>query len=84
MELKLTTARALKYEEKTGLDIMLKLEEISKLGTIKVKDVLELFEAMGENYTVEVFDAWEIPFVEKATAIINAVVIYAQGSIEGK
>ncbi len=84
MELKLTTKRALEYERRTGVDIIEKLEEISKSGTVKIKDIVDLFLAMGDNYTVEMFEQWNKPFVEKATDIINAVLIYAQGSVEGK
>lgn len=84
MELKLTTKRALAYEQKTGVDIITKLESIAKEGSIKIKDVVELFEAMGENYTVEMFDQWDKPFVEKANDIVNAILIYAQGTTAGK
>lgn len=84
MELKLTTKRALEYEQKTGVDIITKLESIAKEGSIKIKDVVELFEAMGENYTVEMFDQWDKPFVEKANDIVNAILIYAQGTTAGK
>lgn len=84
MELKLTTKRALEYERRTGVDIIEKLEEISKTGSVKIKDVVDLFLAMGDNYTVEMFDQWDKPFVEKATDVINAVLEYAQGSVEGK
>ena len=84
MELKLTTKRALEFERKTGTDVIEKLEAISKTGTVKIKDVVDLFIAMGENYTVEMFDQWDIPFVEKATEIVNAVLVYAQGAVEGK
>lgn len=84
MELKLTTKRALEYEKKTGVDVIEKLEEISKTGSIKIKDVVELFEAMGDNYTVEVFEAWDEPFVDKATKIVNAVLEYTQGNASGK
>lgn len=84
MELKLTTKRALEFERRTGVDIIEKLEEISKSGSVKIKDVVDLFLAMGENYTVEMFDQWDKPFVEKATDIVNAVLIYAQGTVEGK
>ena len=84
MELKLTTKRALAYEQKTGIDIITKLESIAKEGSIKIKDVVELFEAMGENYTVEMFDQWDKPFVEKANDIVNAILVYAQGTTAGK
>jgi hypothetical protein len=84
MELKLTTKRALAYEQKTGVDVITKLESIAKEGSIKIKDVVDLFEAMGENYTVEMFDQWDKPFVEKANDIVNAILIYAQGTTAGK
>jgi len=84
MELKLTTKRALEYEKRTGVDVIEKLETISKSGSVKIKDVVDLFLAMGENYTVEMFDQWDKPFVEKATDIVNAVLEYAQGTKEGK
>jgi len=84
MELKLTTKRALEFEKRTGVDIIEKLETISKTGSVKIKDVVDLFLAMGENYTVEMFDQWDKPFVEKATDIVNAVLEYAQGTKEGK
>ncbi len=84
MELKLTTKRALAYEQKTGIDIITKLESIAKEGSIKIKDVVDLFEAMGENYTVEMFDQWDKPFVEKSNDIVNAILIYAQGTTAGK
>lgn len=84
MELKLTTKRALEYERRTGVDIIEKLEEISKSGSVKIKDVVDLFLAMGDNYTVEMFDQWDKPFVEKATDVVNAVLVYAQGTAEGK
>lgn len=84
MELKLNTKRALEYERKTGQDIIEKLESISKEGTVKIKDVVELYLTMGENYTVEMFDQWDKPFVEKAQDIINAILEYAQGKNAGK
>jgi len=84
MELKLTTKRALEFEKRTGVDVIEKLETISKTGSVKIKDVVDLFLAMGENYTVEMFDQWDKPFVEKATDIVNAVLEYAQGTKEGK
>lgn len=82
MELKLTTKRALEFEKRTGVDVIEKLETISKSGSVKIKDVVDLFIAMGDNYTVEMFDQWDKPFVEKATDIVNAVLIYAQGTVE--
>lgn len=84
MELKLTTKRALEYERRTGVDIIEKLKEISESGSVKIKDIVDLFLAMGDNYTVEMFEQWDKPFVEKATDIVNAVLVYAQGNVEGK
>lgn len=79
MELKITTARALEYEARTGVDIVEKMKEIGETGVIKVKDTVELFKACGENYTVEMFDAWDVSFAEKAKMIVEAVKIYLQG-----
>ncbi len=76
MELKLTTKRALEFEEKTGKDLIVFVQEIGETGKITVKDMLSLFEAMGENYTIEVFDAWDADFMTKSTAIMNAVKAY--------
>lgn len=84
MELKLTTKRALEYEKRTGTDIIEKLSDIAQTGIVKITDVMELFYAMGENYTVEVFDTWNLPFVEKAAKIMEAVTFYTQGNVEGK
>lgn len=84
MELKLTTKRALEYEERTGVDIIEKLREISESGKVKIRDIVDLFLAMGDNYTVEMFEQWDKPLVEKATDIINAVIVYAQGNVKGK
>ena len=80
MELKLTTLRALKFEEETGKDIVSTVKEIGETGEIKVKDIVALFKAMGENYTVEVFDAWDVPFVKKAEAVVKAAAEYIGGS----
>ena len=79
MELKITTARALAYEESTGSDIVEKMKEIGETGVIKVRDTVELFKACGDNYTVEMFDAWDAPFTEKAKKIVEAVKKYLQG-----
>lgn len=76
MELKLTTKRALEFEEKTGKDLLAFVQEIGETGKITVKDMLSLFEAMGENYTIEVFDAWDADFTTKSKAIMNAVKAY--------
>lgn len=80
MELKLTTVRALKYEEETGKDILVKLKDIADSGAITVRDAVQLFKAMGENYTPEVFDAWDAPFADKVLAMIKEVERYSAGS----
>ena len=84
MELKLTTKRALEYEERTGNDIVTKLQEIGNTGAVKIKDVVDLFAAMGDSYTVDVFDAWDATFVDKATAIFNEVKRFVNGANEKK
>jgi len=84
MELKLTTKRALEFEAKTGKDVLDTVMEIADSGKVRVKDVVNLFEAMGENYTVEVFEAWDLPFVKKAEKILEAVAKYTQGNVEKK
>ncbi len=84
MELKLTTKRALEFEAKTGKDVLDTVMEMADSGKVRVKDVVNLFEAMGENYTVEVFEAWDLPFVEKAEKILEAVAKYTQGNAEKK
>ena len=82
MELKLTTKRALEYEESTGKDLLEFLSEVAKTERIKIKDVVEIFATMGENYTVEMFDAWDLSFSKKLVEIMNAVKEYAQGKNE--
>jgi len=79
MELKLTTVRALKYEEKTGNDILEFMKKVADTGLIKIKDVLELFMACGEGYNETTFDAWDASFSEKAVAVMEAVKVYIQG-----
>lgn len=76
MELKVTTMRALEFEEKTGQDIIEVMKEIGETSEIKVRTVVALFEACGENYTVEKFDEWDASFTEKSTAILTAVADY--------
>ncbi len=84
MKLVLTTKNALKYEATHGVDIIEKLQEISEEGSVKIKDTVDLFLARGDNLTIDDFEAWDATFVEKAEAIINAVLVYAQGETEGK
>lgn len=84
MELKLTTKRAMAYEAKTGNDIISKMQEISDTGRVTIKDAFQLFEAMGDNNTVEVFDAWDASFVDKTTAIFNEVKRFIGGDTEKK
>ena len=79
MELKLTTARALKFEKNTGKGIIEFLKEVSDTGTISLTETVELFAALGDNYTVEVFDAWDIPYAEKLEKMFAAVTEYVQG-----
>ena len=80
MELKLTTKRALEYQAKTGQDIIAFLQEVSKTNTFTIQEMVDLFSAMGDGYTVEVFDAWDAPFEEKAKELILAVQRYVQGN----
>ena len=80
MELKLTTKRALEFEARTGQDLIEFVKAVGETGRITVKAILDLFEACGEGYTVEVFDAWEASFTEKAEAIMNAVKEYIGGN----
>lgn len=73
MELKLTTKRALEFEERTGKDVITFLQEVAKTKKVSIRDIVELFVACGENYTYEMFDQWDGTFVEKSAAIIKAV-----------
>lgn len=66
-------ARALQYEERTGNDLLKFLEEVGKTNVIGLKDLIDLFQALGEGYDVETFDAWDVPFPEKAEKIMLAV-----------
>lgn len=79
MDLKLTTVRALQYEERTGKDIIVFMQQVAETGTIKVRDIVELFMACGENYNETTFDAWDASFTYKATQVIEAVKVYIQG-----
>ena len=79
MELKLTTLRALKFEEETGKDIVETVREIGETDKITVKDVVSLFKAMGDGYTVEKFDEWGASFSEKAKAVITEAARYISG-----
>ena len=65
MELKLTTERALAYEDRTGKDLIEFIKQVGETDTISIRDTVELFIAMGENYTVKTFDEWEIPYAKK-------------------
>lgn len=76
MELKLTTKRILEFEERTGKDVLDLLQNIAKTNRVSVKDMVELFIACGEGYTLEMFEAWEASFMEKSEAILNAVAKY--------
>lgn len=79
MELKLTTPRALEYEKRTGKDIIEFLKTISQTNSIRVQDVVDLFIAMGDGYTVKEFDEWDASFNEKIIAIIGAIKEYTEG-----
>lgn len=79
MELKLTTARAIEYEERTGKDLLAFLEEVTRTNCIGVRDTIEIFKSMGEGYNAATFDAWDLPFVDKLKAIMNAVKEYTKG-----
>lgn len=79
MKLKLNTVRALQYEERTGKDILVFLEGVAKTNEIKIRDIVDLFMAMGDGYTVEDFDKWDKPYIDKVNAILEAVKEYAQG-----
>lgn len=80
MKLKLTTLRALQFEKRTGKDIVKVLKKISDTGEVSVVEIVELFSALGDDYTPEKFDEWEASFTEKAEAIIQAVAVYLNGS----
>ena len=79
MELKLTAKRAMEFEERTGVDLLLYLKEVAATGEISMKMMVELFKSMGDGYTVDDFDNWQAPYTEKATAIMNAVKEFTEG-----
>lgn len=79
MELKINTKRALEFEEKTGKDLLLTLQEVAKEKSVALKTVLALFEACGEGYDAQKFDEWEVPLVDKVKAIVAAVKVYITG-----
>lgn len=79
MNLKLTTKRAIEFEKRTGKDLLKALEEIAQSGKISLNDIVELFIALGDNYTIEMFDAWEASLVDKLNAIVMAIKEYTQG-----
>lgn len=73
MELKVTTERALDFEARTGKDMLNVLHNIEKTNEVKIREIVDLFIACGENYTVAMFDAWDKPFMSKVQDIMNAV-----------
>lgn len=73
MELKVTTLRALAFEEATGKDMLEVLQEVEKTNQIKLKDIISLFIACGEGYDAEMFDEWDEPFMDKVSKVMNAV-----------
>lgn len=79
MELKLTTERALAYEDRTGKDLIEFIKQVGETDTISIRDTVELFIAMGENYTVKTFDEWEIPYAKKLEAVMLAIKEFTSG-----
>lgn len=79
MELQLTTKRALKFEEKTGKDLLEYLQTISNAKVVKLKDIISIFECLGDGYDIDKFDAWDIPLSGKIELIMSAIKVYAQG-----
>ncbi len=79
MKLEITTKRALEFEERTGKDIIELLKSMQKTKSFKIRDVVDLFIACGENYTVDMFDSWDVPMADKVTEIMKAVEVYFSG-----
>lgn len=83
VELKLTTASALAFEEATGKGLLESLGEIVQSiqsGVYpKLSLIVNLFCVMGKDYTVEMFEAWEIPLVEKINKIADAAKEFVVG-----
>ena len=76
MELKITTKRALEFEERTGKDLVELLQQINKTGKFKVRDILDIFVACGEGYDTDKFDSWDVPLYDKVKEIMKAVEKY--------
>lgn len=79
MDLKLTAKRAIEFEERTGIDLLIYLKQVAETGEISTKMLVELFKAMGDGYTVADFDKWEASYTVKAAAIMNAVKEFTDG-----
>lgn len=80
MDLKLTTKRALAYEERTGKDLFEYLQELSKeSAVIRIRDIIEIFKALGDDYNEVAFDAWQLPLKDKIEEIVEAVREYIGG-----
>ena len=79
MDLKLTAKRAMEFEARTGVDLLIYLKQVAETGEISMKMLIELFMAMGDNYTVDTFDNWDAPYTTKVTAIMNAVKEFTDG-----
>lgn len=79
MELRITTKRALEFEERTGKDIVQLLKQMKDTNSFTVRDIVDLFIACGEGYTVEMFDLWDLPLADKVTAIMKAVEVFFAG-----
>lgn len=76
MKLELNTKRALKFEERTGVDLIQLLRQIHDTQTFKLRDIVDLFIACGDDYTVEMFDSWDAPLSDKVNQIIAAIDAY--------
>ena len=79
MNLKLTAKRAMEFEARTGVDLLIYLKQVAETGEISMKMLIELFMAMGDNYTVDTFDNWDAAYTVKVTAIMNAVKEFTDG-----
>ncbi len=79
MDLKLTAKRAMEFETRTGVDLLIYLKSVAETGEISMKMLIELFKAMGDNYTVDDFDNWDAPYTVKVAAVMNAVKEFTDG-----
>lgn len=84
MVLKMTTKRALEFEQRTGKDLLVHLKQVNETGEVRLADVIELFCCLGDGYTVDDYDAWDAPFQEKLKEIYKAAASYFEGGSEKK